>query len=455
MRVGRAPPSPRLCYNGLYMDAESAWRAIVSIILILGNAFFVMAEYALVSCRKGQMEAHARKGNRAAKHVVAALGNVSIYVAGVQVAITMFSIGIGSITEPWITGMLSSLFGTAVNRGVSFAIALVLVTFVTVVFGELIPKYVTLNTPNRIALLTILPLELFVALLRPLIWLIQKTGAVALLPFGINLARLGGQTLQREELLLLVKSGTTEGVIEKIHGEILTRAVQIDKLMARDIMVHRLDIQWLDVDTPRDQILAKLAEIPHSRIPVCRGDIDEVEGIVYLHHIVKGLQRKDFQLEDTLRPAEIVPENLTVDKIARMREARTQMLIVSDEYGGTSGLLTLEDVVEEIFGDLEDRLESERASIELFPGGRVSARADVRFDELVSRLGVDLDEVPTDTLATMFVTHLERVPKLGDSIETPLGVLRIENMARNRITRVSLQLASEWLPLAEGEKTAP
>lgn len=437
------------------MDAESAGRLVASVLLILGNAFFVMAEYALVSCRRGQIEALSRRGNRSATLVLGALDDLSKYVAANQAAITMLSIGIGSLIEPWITGLLDSAFGVYVNRTTSFVLSLILVTFVTVVIGELVPKYITLNKPNHVALAVILPLRLFATILSPLVWVIQKSGALLVLPFGINLKKLGTTTLPKEELLLLVRAGTSEGLLDKAHAEILARTVHLDKLMARDIMVHRLDIQWIDADTPRDEVLAKLAKIPHSRIPVCRGDIDEVEGIVYLHHVVKGIQSPDFELEKVLRPAEMVPENLPLEKVVqRMREARTQMLIVLDEYGGTSGIITLEDVVEEVFGDLEDRLESERSPIEVFPGGRVSARADVRFDELVSKLGVELDDASTETLASMIVSELERTPKLGDSIATPLGVLRIENMAQHRVTRVSLQLSSEWIASADSSADA-
>src|SRR5688572_23891572 len=205
------------------MDVESSWRLITSILLIFGNAFFVMAEYALVSCRKAKIESLARKGSLSAKRVSFALEHMSLYVAGTQVAITLFSIGLGAVTEPWITAMLSGLFGTAVNPWVGRGIALLLVTYVTVVFGELVPKYLTLNKPDRVALLTILPLQFLVTILRPLIWIIQKTGATLLLPFGINIAKLGDQTLPREELMLLLKAGTTEGMLEKVHGEILTR----------------------------------------------------------------------------------------------------------------------------------------------------------------------------------------------------------------------------------------
>lgn len=438
------------------MDVESVSRAAISLFLILGNAFFVMAEYALVSCRKNQLETLARRGNRVARQVVDALNNVSVYVAGTQLAITLFSIGVGALVEPWVTSAFQGLFGSAVPAGVSFAISMLLVTYVTVVFGELIPKYVTLHNPNRIAILTIIPLRLTVTVLKPLIWIMQRTGAILVLPFGINLSKLGETALPREELLLLVRAGTTEGLLDKAHAEILSRAVQIDKLMARDIMIHRLDIDWIDLETPKSELLAKFAAIPHSRVPVCRGDIDDVVGIVYLHHIVKGMQQEGFELAKALKEAVVVPENLPLDRIvAQMRESRTQMLIVMDEYGGTSGLITLEDVVEEIFGDLEDRLESERPAIEIHPSGRVSARADVRFDELVSKLGADLDDPSTDTLANMIVTELERVPKLGDSIATPLGVLRIENMARHRITRASLQLGAEWLSLADSVAGEP
>lgn len=424
---------------------DATWRAVVSLLLIFGNAFFVMAEYALVGCRKAKMESLAKRGNRSAKLVAQALGHISFYVAGTQVAITMFSIAIGSVTEPWITESLSDLFGVNVNRSISFVVALVLVTYVTVVLGELVPKYVTLFKPDRVALLTIRPLMFFVALLKPLIWVIQRSGAIAVLPFGINLAKIGSGAMPKEELLLLLKAGTTEGVLDEVHAEILSRAVQLDKLMAKDIMVHRLDIQWIDIQTPTDRLLDEFAEIRHSRVPVCRGDIDDVAGIVYLHHIVKGLKEPGFTLEKALISPELVPENLTLDRIVlRMREARTQMLIVMDEYGGTSGLITLEDVVEEVFGDLEDRLESERPPIEIHQNGRISARADVRFDEIIAKLNIELDEVSTDTLANMLVTNLERVPKLGDSIETQIGLLRIENMSRNRITRVSLQLLSQW-----------
>lgn len=356
----------------------------------------------------------------------------------------MIGIGVGTVTEPYVTELLVSLFGNSVHHSVSFAISFLVVTFVLVVVGELVPKYLVLGSPEKVALITFRPMRVVVTVLRPLIWLVQKAAGGVLRLFGRRLGN-AETTMAREELMMLIQTGGAEGTLDKMHAEMVTRALKLDVLDARDIMVHRLDMKWVDVSLERDALIERLSRIPFTRLPVCRGDIDDMVGIAYLHDIVKNFNRPDFSLEKILRPVVAVPENLTMEKIvATMRDQKTQILIVMDEYGGTSGLITLEDVVEEVFGELEDTLESERPTIELFPGGRVSARSDVRFDELVDyfRLPVEAGE-NTDTLAQIIVDTLERVPRPGDSINSVLGTIRVENMARRRITRVSIQLSAE------------
>ena len=255
-------------------------------------------------------------------------------------------------------------------------------------------------------------------------------------------------SIPKDELLMLIQTGGVSGNFDKLQADMVSRALRLDVLDAKDIMIHRIDIKWLDASLTQAELMPKLIEIPYSRMPVCRGDIDEVVGVVYLHDIVKHLDASDFSLEKIARQVVAVPENLPMAKILeRMRVEKTQMLIVMDEYGGTSGLVTLEDVVEEVFGDLEDRLESERKPIDVYPSGRISARADVRIDELVAAIGLNLDlGENTDTLATIVIDVLERIPRTGDSVQTPLGVMRVENMARRRITRVSIQLKPELGP---------
>ncbi|HTQ10665.1 MAG TPA: hemolysin family protein, partial [Fimbriimonadaceae bacterium] len=375
------------------------------------------------------------------------LDDISPYVAGSQVGITMVSIGVGSVTEPFLTDLLIRTFGTP-NRTWLEALRIItflIITFVLVVIGELVPKYITLKIPERVALIIFPPLRAVLILLSPLVWLAQNAAKLVVRLFGIDTKDIGKDSVAKEELMMLVESGGAEGTLDKMHAEMVSRALRLDVLDARDIMIHRLDIKWLDVDLTRAELLVRLRQIPFTRLPVCRGDIDEMVGVAYLHDIVSHLDDVDFSLERVARPVVAIPENLSMEKIvAAMRDNKTQMLIVMDEYGGTSGLVTLEDVVEEVFGELEDRLESERPPIEVLPGNRVSARAEVRFDELVNQLSLPVDATDkTDTLATIIVKALDRVPRPGDSIDTEIGTMRVENMARRRITRVSVQLKAE------------
>ena len=427
-------------------------RLLASLLLILASGFFVAAEYALISARKSRLDALARRGSKGAKQLAKALDNISPYIAGTQIGITLLSIALGSFTEPFVTQLLAPAFkNLRINQTLAHVISLLLVTFILVVIGELTPKYITLKFSEKVALATFRPLRAVVFLLGPLIWLAQNTAGLILRPFGVDTMQQGAEALPKEELLMLVQTGGAEGTLEKTHAEMVTRALRLDVLDARDIMIHRLDIKWLDSCLDRPGLREKLRELPFSRLPVCRGDIDEMLGIAYLHDIVKSWEDTDFSLERIVRPIVAIPENLTMERIVQtMRQEKTQMLIVMDEYGGTSGLITLEDVVEEVFGELEDRLESERPVIELHHGGRVSARAEVRFDELVSRLKLRIDPLDnTDTLAQILVDALERVPRPGDSVETPLGLMRVENMARRRITRVSIQVPDELMPSEE------
>lgn len=425
------------------MDDNPAIQLIVTLLLILASMLFVATEYALVSVRRSRIEARARKGSSNAKHVLRALDSLQSNVAAVQVGITIVGILVGSIAEPFVFKAITKVIavpeaGTA--RVMISLFSFILITFLLVVLGELVPKYLSLRYADTVAILVIRPLQVFRTVLMPLVWLIERSAGLILRVFGMRMEESSGDVTEKEELIMLIRAGMVGGTLEKAHAEMVSKTIKLDQLTARDIMIHRMDIGWIDAGLSREELLKELAKVPHNRIPVCKGDIDEMLGVAYLHDIVKSLDKPDFELEKILRPAVMVPENLTLDRIVhRMRESKSQILIVLDEYGGTSGLITLEDVVEEVFGDLEDSLEGERPMIEIHAGGRISARAEVRFDELVNFLGLELNEdPPTDTLANMIVTGIERIPRPGDSVETPLGLLRVENMTRKRIVRVGL-----------------
>jgi len=426
------------------MEGDSGLALLLSVFLVLGNALFVAAEYGLVSARRSRIEALARRGNRSAILLMKAFAETSRYVAGIQVAITMFGIGMGSVTEPLVTHWLRERLGTAVPAAAGVALSLLIVTFVFVVIGELVPKYVTMQHAETVALTLIRPLFAFVAISSPLVWLVQRSGGLVLKLFRVKMDQ-AESPVSREELMLMVQTGGVQGMRDEAFTQVLSRALRFDVLDAKDIMVHRLDVRWIDVDTPSNELLAQVAKCGHSRVPVCRGDLDGMLGLLYLPDLIAALARGSFDLEAILRPVEIVPVNLSLARIVqRMREARTQILVIVDEYGGTAGLLTLEDVVEEVFGEIDDQIESDRPPIERVNAQRLSLRADVRLDEVLEFIGLPVDHdnpASTETLTELIVNQLDRVPRLGDSVETHWGRLRVENMARRRVTRLGLQLS--------------
>lgn len=421
------------------MPGEQLIVVLVSIGLLLGSALFVAAEYGLIGSRRSRIESLAKQGNRTAQKLLGSYQDLPGQIAVIQIGITMIGVGLGAITEPLITSWLNSLLGDWAGGGLSVLVSLVIVTYFVVVVGELVPKYATLRAPERVALFLFRPVAFLGLLLKPLVWLVKRSGALVLRPFGISMDAAETESISKEELMLLVRSSGAD-VFELEHAQVVSRALRLDQLSADDVMIHRLDIQWVDLNTPREELLERLGRTSHSRVPVCREDIDDVVGVLYLQDVVKHWASPDFALERIMRPVVAIPENLPLNKVvAQMRDSKTQLLIVLDEYGGTSGLITLEDVVEEVFGELEDQLESERPPIELVSANRVSARGEVRCDELIRFLGLE-DEGDTDTLAQKLVEGLGRVPKLGDTVDFPLGKLRVENMARRRITRVSVML---------------
>lgn len=420
--------------------------ALVSTALIATNAFFVAAEYGLIGSRRARLEPLVKKGSGAAKLVVAAIDQTQRYVAGIQVAITLCGLGIGSVAEPLISESLAGLLGAAVPRWISVLLALIFAAYVVTVVAELVPKYLAIRDPERIAMRCIRPLRLAVNLLSPLAWLVERSGAILLRPFGINVNELKDESLSRNELLLMFKAGANEGVYDEAHSRLVQKALMFDHLDAEDVMIHRLDIKWVDASVGREGLVDAMQTNRHSRIIVCDGDIDTVKGVLYLQDLLRSWNDPNWSLEAILRKPDFIPENLNLNRvIQRMRDAKTQILLVADEYGGTSGLITLEDVVEEIFGEMDDQPESDRPAIEAQGPYRLSIRADVRYDEILEFLQRDGDMVQTDTVAQIIAERLGKIPKLGDRVEDELGTFRVENMTRRRVTRVVLQLSA---PLA-------
>lgn len=415
---------------------------LVAVIFLTASAFFVFAEYVIVSARRSKWESEAKKGKRSAKLILEALDQQADYVAGIQTAITLIGIGMGSVLEPSITKMIDPLLAKLVPDFGVRIISVLLVSFPLVVIGELVPKYLALQFGDRFASMLIGPLRLVIRILSPFVWALRVSSSAILRLLRIP-TDTGNKTMSREELSLLVQASSDDGQFSENHSDAVSKALRLDQLDAADVMSHRLDVRWIDVDAPKAELLEAIAAIPHSRIPVAKKDIDDVVGVLYVHDLFKHLNQETISISELMRQPVFVPENLTLDRCVQlMQDNKSQVLIVRDEYGGTSGLLTLEDVVEEVFGDMEDTLESERPSIEQTSSKRLSARADTRYDELIDFLDMETGEpLDTRTLAQLLVDELERTPKLGDSIDLAIGKVRVEQVVRQRVVRVGIYLS--------------
>lgn len=426
----------------------------VGVLLLLGNALFVMAEYGLLSVRQTRLQALAGQGSRNAKLVLQALRQRNRYVAGIQIGITLFGLAMGALVEPALSAWIESLLDTLPDwtlveflpDWVISVFSLLLVTYVTVVLGELVPKYLTLVNAERAILRLILPLRLWVLLVKPLIWLFDKSADVIIRIRGIDPSKLEEETLSRSELQMVVQASEDAGAFDEDHADVVLKALRLDKLTAKDIMIHRLDMECLKADLAGAELTSALKKVRHSRIPVYGSDLDDILGIVYLQDVLKRWGESRVNLTRFLRDAKFIPENLSLDRaLSIMRETRTQILLVQDEYGGTKGMLTLEDIVEEILGDLQDGLEAERPEIEQITPTRLRLSPYVRWDQILDFLDEDLGEdALTDAVATMVTNELQRIPVQGDAIETDLGRLVVEQITRSRIIQMGLHLSQPF-----------
>ena len=429
---------------------------VISLVLFVGNALFVAAEYALMGVRRSRIQSDAEKGSAVAKLILSALERRTSFVAGIQIGITLLSIAIGAVTEKPLTDALTEGM-TFLPPAAVQVISILILSFPLVVLGELLPKYLAIKYPDRVTGALIRPLSLYVLIASPLIWLFDKSGKAVLRIFGIRVDENMEEAVSREEFALLLQSGETQGQFEEDHADVILKALRLDELMAKDVMVHRLDMQCLPHDADRQELSRRIQDISHARIPIFEGDLDTIIGVVYIQDLIKVWDHPEFSLDQCIKPATFVPESLNLDRaLATMRERRSQILIVQDEYGGTSGLLTLEDLVEELFGDLQDRLESEQAPVTWSSSNRLTLTPKVRWDELLEFL--DLPISPDSSRASvsqMIFDELQRVPRQGDSIETDLGRLVVLQTTRRKIMLLALHLSEGARALVTPPEESP
>ncbi len=395
---------------------------LLSLLILLVNAFFVAAELALVRVRETQLRELAERGSARARLAEQLSANIDRYLSATQLGVTAASLALGLVGEPAIAALIRPLFGWLIERSdaafgvVSFVISFGVVTYVTVVAGELAPKYLAIQRALDVALLVSYPLELFYRVAYPLIWLmnVSANGLVALLGVRRN-ADLDAHS--EEELKMLVAISTRKGVLQESERVLLGRALDFADTFVRQIMVPRTEVVAIEDDRTLRDLRDLSREHPFTRFPVFHGDLDHIVGVVHLRDLV-GAQDLSRTVREVMRRPLFLPETTRLDRaLAEFRRGRLQLGIVIDEFGGTSGLATLEDVLEQLVGEVQDEFDRETPHFRGEPGGGFLVDGLASLPELRERLGVELEDEPYDTVGGMVFGRLGRLGKVGDTVD--------------------------------------
>lgn len=344
---------------------------LLTFFLVALNGFFVAAEFAIVKVRYSQIELRAQKGNRIAGVAQNILNNLDSYLSATQLGITLASLGLGWIGEPVVSKLLMALFRTVglemsedLAHSIALPVAFALITVLHIVFGELAPKSIAIRKPEETTLALSLPMRLFFILFRPAIWILNGFANFILKSIGIPPAD-EHEAHSADELRLLVKQSQKSGAIKEDNYQIIQNAFNFSELTAQQVMVPRKNIFALDIDTPKEEILKEVLENGYSRIPVYEDDIDNVLGIVFTKDIFQAnILSPDWKLKDLLRPVQYVYNSTKLNRVLKdFQTKKIHIGLVIDEYGGTEGIISMEDILEELVGEIQDEYDDETAPV--------------------------------------------------------------------------------------------
>jgi putative hemolysin len=408
--------------------------------LILLNGYFVAAEYALVTARKTRIQQLAQQGNRRARAVLRIVADPPRFIAAMQLGVTGTSLAIGALGEQALAKVFDPIFASLI----AFALAFLIITFLHVVVGELVPKGVALGYAERTALAVSAPVRGFFVVFKPLIWVLQRSSEGILRALGLQPPGGEMEVYSEAELKMLLSRSTEEGELERQEQEMLYKVFDFADKEVSTVMVPRPEVVALSVELPPEEALAAVIESPYTRYPVYRGAIDEVVGVLHVRDLFSALVDRGIagvQLEQLLRPAHIVPE--TKDLAALLTEFRRtnqHLAVVVDEYGELEGIVTLEDLLEEIVGEIEDEFDLPDESIEQLENGRMRIHGTFPIDDFNEQFGQSLPIEDYHTIGGFVFGLLGHAPEPGDEVEHDGCRFKVLEVEGSRIERLEVEL---------------
>jgi len=431
---------------------------VVVTVLVFLNALYVAGEFSSVGARRTRIIQMADEGSRLARMLVPIMNephHLDNYIAASQVGITLSSIVLGIYGQRQIAPLIEPLFellplGRASSTGAEVAAAgasatvvLIILTILQVVFGELVPKSIAVQYPERLALLTAIPMKWSAdILLKPLIVLLNGSGRLVLNLLGIEYGGEHAHVHSPEEIVILVKESHRGGLIDADERRLLRNVFRVSQTTAVEVAVPRPRIVAAPVEKPVGEVLRLAAESSYTRIPIYEKDIDHILGFVHLRDLYSLYrQNPDSGVQSIIRQMPFVPETLpSIEVWNRLNEADSYLAVVFDEYGGTSGLITREDLIEELFGELQDEFDHERELVTLMGEGRLVVRGDMQVTYLEEMLNIDLPHETSHTVGGLVLDALGRVPAVGDQFEVSGLTLQVEAIAGNSVNSVCIIL---------------
>jgi CBS domain containing-hemolysin-like protein len=437
------------------------WAGIgIAVLLLALNGFFVAAEFALLASRRSRIEQLAAEGDRRARHALAGLREITLMLAGAQLGITMCSLGLGAVAEPAVAGIIEGILGEAFSLSdttrhiIAFSIGLSIVVFLHMVVAEMAPKSWAIAHPEKSALLLARPFRLFVNILRPLIRFLNGMANIVVKAVGVEPQDERAMAHSPSDLLLLIEESAGHGGIAAEEHELLARSLELSGLTAADAMTVRRDIVAVGAEATAAVVAAEAHRTGRTRVVVHEGDLDHVRGFVHVKDVLRLANGTwaTTSAGSITRPIMVTPEHHGLeDLLLEMRTRRHHIALVVDEHGMVMGLVTLEDVIEELIGDFDDESDRPLGDARPLPGGGWEIPGTMRGELFEECTGVALPEGEWQTVAGYVIDALDEIPAEGERVQTELGEFEVVAMDGYAIQTMHVRLNRSALHEARSE----
>ena len=423
---------------------------LITIVLVLANAFFVAAEFAIVKVRASQIELKVQTGSKVAKMAQRLLLHLDEYLSATQLGITLASLGLGWVGEPVVSKLIigfMALVGLEPNpefaHKIALPIAFIVITFLHIVFGELAPKSLAIQRSEQTTLAIAYPLRFFYLLLKPAISVLNGTANLLLRAFGIQPANESGHYPSGEELRLLLEQGREGGALEESEHELIENVFEFREKIIREVMVPRVNIAAINIESPQDEIIKFVLEEGYTRMPVYEDSIDNIIGIIYSKDLITLMEHSNLIiLQDLLRTPYFVPDTKPIYELLReFQRKKIQLAIVVDEFAGTAGLVTMEDILEELVGEIQDEYDEEATGVEAIGDGEYMVVAGMTISDVNEHIeGFVLPEGEDyTTIGGLVNKWFGHIPEENESFERDAVRMTVVKTHNRRVVQVKIE----------------